>query len=64
MNPDMVVSKLDRENKLPKDWKKEYEYKMAEIKAKRWEWPKKIIKKKKNSFPSETATVIPFPQTA
>ncbi len=39
-NPDMVVSQLSAKRKLPKDWENEYEMRMKEIKAKRWEKPK------------------------
>lgn len=66
VNPDKVVAKLDEKNKLPDAWRKEYEMKMTEIKAKRWQPPKETVIKEKQSRSSENeiAQVVSIPRSA
>ncbi len=55
-HPDMVVRELEDKGSLPEAWKKEYEIKMKEIKAKRWDPPKKVEPEKKHKKNSTDPT--------
>jgi len=59
----MVVLNYEKD-KLSSVWKKNYEIKMKEVKAKRWEPAKKVMAKRKIKNQAVLVVPVPVSQTA